>query len=164
MVRARLAAAIGLLALTACSTTPPPNSRSDSQASDAQASDAQAIESVCWNQQAAWNRGDVEGFMRAGYWPSEDLTFFSGGEVTRGYDTVLARYKRRYQSEGAEMGQLTFSDLETERLGADHAILRGHWLLDFAEREDVGGLFTLVLRRTPEGWRIVHDHTSVATK
>lgn len=99
--------------------------------------------------------------MRAGYWPSESLTFFSGAEVTRGYETVLARYKRRYQSEGAEMGQLTFSNLETETLGTDHAILRGNWLLDFEERDDAGGLFTLVLRRTPDGWRIVHDHTSV---
>jgi beta-aspartyl-peptidase (threonine type) len=150
--------AFGVLALSACSTAPPRDA--SSLAPDARP-DAQEIESVCWAQQAAWNRGDVEGFVRAGYWPSESLTFFSGGEVTRGYETVLARYKRRYQSEGAEMGQLTFSNLETEMLGTDHAILRGNWLLDFEKRDDAGGLFTLVLRRTQGGWRIVHDHTSV---
>ncbi len=153
--------AFGVFALSACSSSP---ARDASSLAPNARRATQEIESVCWTQQAAWNRGDVDGFMRAGYWASESLTFFSGGEVTRGYETVLARYKRRYQSEGAEMGQLTFSQLETELLGIDHAVLRGNWFLDFAEREDVGGLFTLVLRRTSEGWRIVHDHTSVATK
>jgi beta-aspartyl-peptidase (threonine type) len=124
--------------------------------------DAVEIEAICRRQQDAWNRGDISSFMRAGYLQSQQLTFFSGGDVTRGYDTVLARYERRYKSEGAEMGRLTFSELETESLGADHAILRGRWALDFDAREDIGGLFTLVVRRTDEGWRIVHDHTSLA--
>ncbi len=124
--------------------------------------DAVEIESICRQQQDAWNRGDIAEFMRVGYLASAELTFFSGGEVTRGYDTVLARYERRYKSEGAEMGRLTFSELETRMLGEGHAILRGRWALDFESRGDVGGLFTLVVRRTPGGWRIVHDHTSVA--
>lgn len=143
---------VGLLLLAGCAASPARNVPSD----------AHAIEAICWAQQAAWNRGDIAGFMAAGYWPSEELTFFSGGEVTRGYETVLARYERRYKSEGAEMGQLTFSNLETQMLGPDHALMRGNWFLDFKEREDIGGLFTLVLRRTSDGWRIVHDHTSVA--
>lgn len=146
------AVAILILVVAACRTT----SARDSERI------ASEVEAVCHAQQAAWNRGDIEGFMRAGYWPSESLTFFSGGDVTRGYETVLARYRRRYASEGAEMGQLEFSSLETELLGPDHALLRGHWQLDFQGREDVGGLFTLVLHRTADGWRIVHDHTSVA--
>ena len=113
-------------------------------------------------QQAAWNRGDVEGYMRAGYMRSPDLVFFSGGDDTRGYDPVLARYVARYASGDAEMGRLEFGALEARALGGDHALLRGRWHLDFERKEDVGGLFTLVLARTAEGWRIVHDHTSVA--
>lgn len=113
-------------------------------------------------QEAAWNRGDVEGFMGAGYWRSAELTFFSGGDDTRGFEPVLARYLKRYKSSGAEMGRLAFTQLEVVQLADDCAIARGRWDLDFAATPDVGGLFTLVFRRFSTGWRIVHDHTSVA--
>jgi len=109
----------------------------------------------------AWNRGDVQGFMAAGYWPSSELTFYSQGSVTRGYEPVLARYLRRYKSEGTEMGRLTFGAIEVEPLGEGAALARGRWDLALREKPAVGGLFSLVLRRLPEGWRIVHDHTSV---
>lgn len=114
-------------------------------------------------QQAAWNAGDVEAFVRAGYWRSSELTFFSGGDVTHGYDETLARFTRRYATGDAEMGRLAFDDLETVWQNADAAVVRGTWHLDFERRDDVGGLFTLFLRRLDDGWRIVHDHTSVAT-
>jgi ketosteroid isomerase-like protein len=113
-------------------------------------------------QQSAWNRGDLEAFMALGYWRSGDLTFFSGGEVTRGYEATLARYRRRYASAGAEMGRLAFRDVETVWADEAVAVVRGRWELDFATQPDAGGLFTLVLRRTSDGWRIVHDHTSSA--
>jgi ketosteroid isomerase-like protein len=120
------------------------------------------IESVVRAQEAAWNRGDVEGFMNAGYWRSPDLTFFSGGDDTRGFETVLARYVKRYKTGDAEMGKLAFTRLEFIPLFEDAAIVRGRWDLDFEKQPDVGGLFTLVFRRMSGEWRIVHDHTSVA--
>ena len=123
---------------------------------------SEAMIAVCRTQESAWNRGDIEGFMREGYLRSPDLTFYSGGDVTLGYDTVLERYRKSYQGEGKEMGRLVFSDLDTLLLGSGAGIVRGRWRLDFAEKESVGGLFTLVMRRTADGWRIVHDHTSVA--
>jgi len=112
-------------------------------------------------QSAAWNRGDVEAFMAAGYWPSPELTFYSQGSVTHGYDAVLARYRKRYQSEGAEMGQLEFSAIEVQPLGECAAFARGRWDLRFAAKPPVGGLFTLLFKHLPQGWRVVHDHTSV---
>ena len=120
------------------------------------------VEAVVRAQEAAWNSGDVAGYMRAGYWQSEGLTFFSQGDVTRGYGPVLARYTERYASNGAEMGHLDFKDLETVVLGSDAALVRGRWHVDFEKKDDAGGLFTLILRKSPNGWRIVHDHTSVA--
>jgi len=119
------------------------------------------IEAVCRTQEAAWNRGDLEGFMSAGYMRSDTLTFYSGGSVSRGFDAMLERFKKSYQAEGKEMGKLTFSDLEPLPLDNEHAVLRGHWHLDFAKQDDVGGLFTLVFVHTSTGWYIVHDHTSV---
>ena len=74
---------------------------------------------------------------------------------------MLARYRRNYEAPGKERGTLAFTQLEVVPLADDAALTRGRWDLDYANKSDVGGLFTLALRRTPEGWRIVHDHTSV---
>src|SRR5262249_60298967 len=93
-------------------------------------------------------------------WDSDELTFFSGGDVKKGHKSLAERYRKRYQSEGKEMGKLTFSDLDVIPLNADTAIARARWKLVMA-KETIGGLFTLVLQRFPRGWKIVHDHTSV---
>jgi uncharacterized protein (TIGR02246 family) len=117
------------------------------------------IRAVLEAQAAAWNRGDIEGFMQ-GYWKSEETVFVSGDTVTRGWQTVLERYKRGYDSP-AKMGQLTFSELDIKMLGKDAAIALGHWQLKRAN-DNPHGRFTLIFRRTKDGWRIVHDHTSAA--
>jgi beta-aspartyl-peptidase (threonine type) len=118
----------------------------------------EAIRKVLDDQVAAWNRGDLETFME-GYWRSPELTFFSGGTVTKGWQGTLERYRKRYQSEGQEMGQLAFRDLDVQVVGPDSAVVRGRFELT-RRKDKPTGLFTLVLRRLPEGWRIVHDHTS----
>jgi beta-aspartyl-peptidase (threonine type) len=117
-----------------------------------------AIRQVLDAQVAAWNRGDLEEFM-AGYWSSPDLTFFSAGTRTQGWEATLERYRKRYLSEGQEMGRLTFSELTVDVLAPDGAVVRGRWQL-VRSKDRPGGLFTLLFRRFPEGWRIVHDHTS----
>jgi len=117
-----------------------------------------AIHGVLNGQAAAWNRGDLEGFM-AGYWHSDNLTFMSGGTVTHGWQSTLDRYRARYQGQGREMGVLTFSDIEVQVFDGDNAMVRGRWTL-VKSKETITGLFTLIFRRLPEGWRIVHDHTS----
>ena len=123
------------------------------------AADPAAIRAVLDAQVAAWNRGDVPGFMD-GYWRSDSLRFASGGTVQYGWQTTLDRYRRGYPDRAA-MGRLTFSDLRIAPLSADAATVFGRWGL---ERDTLlppaSGLFTLVFRRTPQGWRIVHDHTS----
>lgn len=120
-------------------------------------SDRSAIVTVLTSQQEAWNRGDVDAFM-AGYWRSLKLTFSGSSGVSRGWDGVLARYKKNYPDRLA-MGHLDFSDLEFRFLGVDHALVLGRWHLK-REKDEVGGVFSLVWQRFPEGWRIIHDHTS----
>lgn len=125
---------------------------------DATPDERPAIRKVLDDQVKAWNRGDLKGFM-AGYWRSEDLSFFSGKNQTRGWQATLERYQKRYQADGKEIGKLVFSELVTELAGQDHAWVRGRW--DLAQgQEKHGGLFTLILKKQPEGWRIIHDHTS----
>ncbi|HET7207080.1 MAG TPA: nuclear transport factor 2 family protein [Terriglobales bacterium] len=118
-----------------------------------------SIRHVLEGQVQAWNRHNLEAFMN-GYWNSPDLTFFSGGQVAQGWDQALARYRKRYQGEGHEMGKLNFSDLRIEPLGANAAFVRGAWHLTTSDGKNPHGLFTLIFRKFPEGWKIVHDHTS----
>ena len=123
----------------------------------------EAMEAVLRTQETAWNRGDLERFLAEGYLRSPGLTFYSGGEVSRGFDTILDHYRKSYQGTGKEMGRLSFTDLETVLFGPEAGIVRGRWKLEFERKSPAGGLFTLVMQRTAEGWRIVHDHTSVAS-
>ena len=116
------------------------------------------IQAVLDRQVAAWNRGDLEGFMN-GYWNSPDLTFYSASSAVSGWKTTLDRYRMRYQSEGQEMGQLDFSDEKIEMLGPAAAFVRGRWHLKMSSSEQ-GGLYTLTFRKLEGGWKIVHDHTS----
>jgi beta-aspartyl-peptidase (threonine type) len=120
--------------------------------------DRAAIHQVLDTQVAAWNRGDLEGFM-AGYWSTPLLTFFSGKDKTAGWQATFERYRQRYQAEGQEMGQLHFEEIAIEVLGSDAAFVRGRWQLE-RKKDRPGGLFTLIFRKTADGWRIVHDHTS----
>jgi ketosteroid isomerase-like protein len=108
-----------------------------------------------------WNRGDIEGFM-AGYWKSDKTTFLGSGNVARGWQALLERYKRGYPDKKA-MGTLSFSELEINLLGRDSAFIIGHWQLERekdGKPDRPGGVFTLIVRKFPEGWRIVSDHTS----
>jgi ketosteroid isomerase-like protein len=117
---------------------------------------ADDIRAVMTDQTAAWNNGDIPGFMR-GYWNSDKLVFV-GSTVTRGWQPTLDRYKKTYDSR-EKMGALTFSDLEIEVLSKNAAVVLGSWSLARAA-DNPHGKFTLIFRKFKDGWRIVHDHTS----
>jgi len=118
-----------------------------------------AIRAVIEAQRDAWNKGDIDGYMD-GYDRSPDTVFVSGDSVTKGWQTVLERYKRAYDTR-EKMGQLTFSDLEIKLLTNDKAVVIGRWLLKRTSDEP-HGRFTLIFKKTRQGWRIIHDHTSSA--
>jgi beta-aspartyl-peptidase (threonine type) len=105
-----------------------------------------------------WNKGDLDGFMQY-YWNSSDFTFQSGSNRTKGWQTLYDKYKKKYFADDGERGILTFTDIEIHVLSKTSAYVIGHWRVT---GDDISGegLFTLILRRFDEGWRIVHDHTS----
>jgi ketosteroid isomerase-like protein len=127
-------------------------------ASLAEAESRDDIRRVLDAQTAAWNKKDLEGYM-AGYWKSPELSFYGGSSITRGWQATLERYRKKYQSEGKEMGALSFDELSLELLGDGAALARGRWHLQFSDGKRADGLFTVILRKLPEGWRIVHDHS-----
>ena len=116
-----------------------------------------ALRALLTSQAADWNRGDIDAFMR-GYWNSPDITFAGASGISRGWQTVLNHYHKNYPDRAA-MGHLDFSEIEVTPLGNDAALILGRWHLS-RDAGPVGGMFTLVARRFPEGWRIIHDHTS----
>jgi uncharacterized protein (TIGR02246 family) len=124
--------------------------------------DENAIKAVLTAQVAAWNRGDLDGFMD-GYWHSNELTFTSGDTVTTGWEATRERYIKRYRSEGKEMGKLSFTELQVESLDSTAALVRGRYILGLSG-ESATGRFTLVFRKFDDGWKIISDHTSAAEK
>jgi uncharacterized protein (TIGR02246 family) len=170
-----LAALLGV-GSPACAPPPPSGSTpaapadgaqtADAQTADAQTADAQTADATAVAEQVrallsaqvdAWNRGDIEGFME-GYWRSPELRFVSGGEVTYGWQETLERYRRTYPDRAA-MGTLSFEEIDVRALGPGWAAAHGRYVLERAQDRPTG-LFTLLVERRPEGWRVVHDHTS----
>ena len=123
-------------------------------------SDAVGDVRAVWTAQVeAWNRADLDAFM-AGYWKSSDLVFFSNGTEARGWQETLDRYRARYQAEGKQMGTLDFPQLDFSMLGADTVLARGRWRLKMPDGKELTGMTSVIFRKLPEGWRIVHDHSS----
>lgn len=119
----------------------------------------QQVREVLAQQQSDWNRGEVEAFMR-GYQDSPSTTFV-GKTVTKGFAGVLANYRKNYPSQ-EKMGRLSFSDVEVEMLGSHHASVIGKFHLDRGAEAggNADGIFTLLFRKTRQGWKIILDHTS----
>jgi len=119
---------------------------------------ANAVRQVLIDQQTAWNRGDIVTFMQ-GYADSPDTTFI-GRTIEHGYAPILARYQHAYGSPAA-MGHLDFTDLQVRMLGADHAVVTGHFHLTRtpAGGGDASGIFSLVFEKEAAGWKIILDHT-----
>jgi uncharacterized protein (TIGR02246 family) len=118
------------------------------------------IKTVLDKQEHDWNKGDLDAFLE-GYWNSPDVVFQSGGDRNVGFEAMRDRYRKRYKAEGKAMGRVSFTDVEIQPLGPDSAFVRGRWGLTLPDGKKPGGLFTLIFRKLPGGWKIVHDHTSV---
>jgi ketosteroid isomerase-like protein len=122
--------------------------------------DRVAITAVLDGQAAAWNRGDLDAYMD-GYARIDGLVFTSGGKIRRGWQATHDSFKTRYAQDATKMGRLRFEVLAIDPLGADGAVVLGNWFLT-GSPSDGSGVFSVVLERRPEGWRVVHDHTSLA--
>lgn len=121
---------------------------------------ASEIRAVLEAQASAWNRGDIDAYMD-GYARSDATEFVGGDTITRGWQTVRDHYAEKYDTR-EKMGTLTFSEVDVKVLSEDAALVTGRWRLQRSD-DQPHGRFTLVFRKLPEGWRVVHDHTSSAT-
>jgi ketosteroid isomerase-like protein len=154
MRRQNAALCAGVLMVIACCVA-----MAARNASGATNTDEAKIRAVLDTQVDAWNRGDVDTFM-AGYWKSDQLEFVGASGVTRGYDSVLDRYKKGYPDKTA-MGKLSFADLEIHVECANSAYVVGKFQL-VREKDSPYGYFTLNFRKFADRWKIIVDHTTAA--
>jgi len=146
--RLKMSSTALLLLISACASSP------------SRAGDPAAEVRAVWNAQvAAWNRGDLDSFM-TGYWNSPDVVFFSNKAETRGWQQTLERYRATYKAEGRQMGMLDFPKLEFKVLGPEAVLARGQWRLMMPDGKESTGMTSVTFQKLPEGWRIVHDHSS----
>jgi len=146
--RLKMSSTALLLLISACASSP------------SRAGDPAAEVRAVWNAQvAAWNRGDLDSFM-TGYWNSPDVVFFSNKAETRGWQQTLERYRATYKAEGRQMGMLDFPKLEFKVLGPEAVLARGQWRLKMPDGKESTGMTSVTFQKLPEGWRIVHDHSS----
>jgi len=119
-----------------------------------------AIQAVLDAQLRAWNRGDIDGFM-AGYWNSPEFTYLTNKHVVRGWQAMLDLYRQSFKSPGASaMGNLELLETQITLLGKDAALVWGTYRVTNPDGKQRGGLYTLIMRKFPEGWRTVYDRTS----
>lgn len=142
-----------VIAVAACASAPPP-------VRTFAAMDRTAVTAVLDEQMAAWNRGDLAGYM-AGYAKVDHLVFTSGGKVRTGWQATYDTYQTKYGKDPSTMGKLAFTITQVDAIGTDGAVVLGTWALTESQAPG-SGVFTVVLERRPEGWRIIHDHTSLA--
>ena len=116
-----------------------------------------AIRKLMATQEAAWNEGNIPGFME-GYWKNDSLLFVGKSGPNYGWQQTLDNYKKNYP-DTATMGRLQFDLLQIKPLGSDYYFVLGKWLLK-RMKGDVGGTFTLLFRKFKNGWKIVADHSS----
>ena len=147
---AALAVATGCARGGAVETAPPPSAQT-----------ATAIRTLLERSAEAWNAGDLDGFLLP-YLHSEEVSYVGSRGPVHGYERLKRTYASSYWSAGRPAQTLSFRDIEVTPLGADYALAVGWYVLSDrgTGRETDRGIFSLVLRRTPDGWRILHDHSS----
>ena len=125
--------------------------------------DKVAIHKVLDMQAEAWNRGDLAAFM-TGYLKSPDTSYTSGGAQVWGYEAIHNRYAKAYGTDSSAMGKLSFTDLRTVEVTKDSAFCVGQFHLVKPDSTKADGVFSLVLKKTSDGWKIIHDHTTSGIK
>jgi len=120
----------------------------------------ESIQAVLDAQIVAWNRGDIEGFM-AGYWNSPDFIYIGNKQVTHGWQAMLDRYRQAFQAPNqSQMGTLELLETQITALDKQAALVWGTYRVSTSDGKHRGGLYTLVMRKFPQGWLTVYDRTS----
>ncbi len=118
------------------------------------------VDSLLRTSAAAWNGGDLDGFL-GWYRRGRETTYIGSSGLIHGWEAIRDRYAPLF-AVGAARDSLRFENLESRPLGAGLGLATARYELFQGDSLAAAGVFTLVLKQTPEGWRIVHDHSSAS--
>ena len=107
-------------------------------------------------QEQAWNKADIVGFMKH-YWKSDSLKFIGSKGITYGWQKTYDNYVKGYPTKEA-MGILKFTIKEATQLSEMSIYVIGQW--ELTKEKPAGGYFTLLWKKINGNWVIVADHTS----
>lgn len=139
-----------LLAACRGGTAPPPGSDSTAL--------TRLITAQLERSASDWNRGDLDGFL-SDYAPDSTTTFIDGRHARQGIDFIRGNYAPRF-SPGARRDSLHFEEVKARGLSPTLALVTARFILQRGSGITASGPFTLIMERRPEGWKILHDHTS----
>jgi len=123
----------------------------------AQNKDEMAIRTLLSKQVIAWNKGNLDDFMK-GYWENDSLMFIGKSGPTYGYTKTLNNYKKGYP-DTAHMGKFTSTIIAVQKLSPDHYFVTGKWFLQ-RSIGNLEGYYTLLFRKIDGEWKIIADHSS----
>lgn len=144
--------AVATLALAACQTSGERTVVVD------QAQLRAAVDHLLTESEKAWNGGDLAGFMEW-YKRDEETTFLGSSGLMHGWDTIRQRYAGRFEPD-ASRDSLRFEELVARPLAPWLGLATARYVLFQGDSVNSTGVFTLVVERTPEGWRIIHDQSA----
>src|SRR5688572_550040 len=121
--------------------------------------DHQRIRAVFESGCAAWNRGDIDGYLAA-YWNSDKVRWVSEGTVRYGFEAIAAGFKARFDSSD-NMGRLEVTNLDIQLFGENDALVFGSWTQTTPTARH-HGVFTVHVKEIDGEWLIVSDHSSTS--
>ena len=122
-----------------------------------QSKDEKAIRDLMSRQSSAWNKGELDNFMK-GYWENDSLMFVGKSGVTYGYKATLENYKKGYPDKTA-MGELSFTLIKIDKISREYIFVVGKWHLK-RTIGDLQGHFNLLFQKINNAWVIIVDHSS----
>jgi ketosteroid isomerase-like protein len=155
-MRFRMLALAALLA--ACAQSAPPGSPAPASPADAVAL-TDTLRLQFERSAAAWNRGDLDGFMQD-YARESTTSYVAGGHLRQGYEWIRSNYARNYFAPGTRRDPLRYEEFQVRPLSPTLALVTARFLLGAPGQVSASGPFTVVMERRADGWKIVHDHSS----
>jgi uncharacterized protein (TIGR02246 family) len=110
-------------------------------------------------QEAAWNRGDLEGFLSR-YKDDPETQAVLGGSV-KGLANIRSTFRLNYPNRES-MGTIDYSAVEARELGENFAMATGKYHLERSKKAggSAEGTFIEIMEKTDKGWQIIFSQTT----
>jgi hypothetical protein len=115
------------------------------------------VRDIVREESRCWNEHNLNGYMDL-FWRSPSLVATIDGEQLTGWDRLMAAYRNGY-TDPNKMGSVSLERITTQQL--DSELFRAmSWFTLHQQTGDHPFVDSIILRRFPDGWKIVSAHSS----